>query len=332
LIEFELGGSTGFKFSTLFLGGPRVVRIPARTVSFISNKGGVGKTHLAINVAISMAREGRRVLLVDTDLGSANADLRLGIRPNVTLHDFYERRLDIFECLVPTGFGVHFLAGKSGEFKLANLAHQQKIRLLRAFDRLVKDGGYTDVLFDLGAGIGSRVLDFALVCDECIIVATPQDIIAAYAALKACWARFTRLNEMHYFNRKTVIVTDDGDHGARKGRCLRMNFVVNQADNLQEAKKVYLRIMDVARAFFYTPEGESLLPLRYLGGVPYVHGLLREAERSKVPALVLYPYHPFSKSIGEISNVLIGKQDIAPNRLAMPFTDRVRGVVQSWVS
>ncbi len=308
----------------------------ARTLAFISNKGGVGKTHLAVNLAIQCAREGRRVLLVDTDLGSANTDLRLGIRPVLTLHDFFEKRADIFDCLTPTSYGIHFLAGKSGEFKLANLGHQQKIRLLRGFDRLVQNGGYTDVFFDLGAGIGSRVLDFALVCDEMAIIATPQDIIAAYATLKACWSRYTRLSDMHYFRKRTgapqqagvVIPTaDDGNQ-----RVLRVNFLVNQAENLIEAKQVYLRILDVARTFFYTPEGRAVLPIRYLGGVPYVHGLLRQAERNKVPALVMYPYHPFSHAIREITDILLDKRVIAPNNLAIPFTEHVRGMVSAWVS
>jgi len=310
----------------------RVANTPARTVAFISNKGGVGKTHLAISLAIQCARAGRRVLLVDTDLGSANADVRLGVRPTVTLHDFYDRRLDIFECLIPTGFGMHFLAGKSGEFALANLAHQQKIRLLRAFDRLVREGGYTDVFFDLGAGIGSRVLDFALVCDECIIVATPQDIIAAYAALKACWARFNKLADMHYFKGRTVGAIRGGSEHEGKSHRLRINFIVNQADTLKDAKRVYLKILDVARTFFYTPHGESLLPMRYLGGVPYVHGLLRQAEKERVPAIVLFPYHPFSRAIREISEILLERHDVAPNILTVPFTDRVKGVVQAWVS
>jgi len=307
---------------------------PARTLAFISNKGGVGKTHLAVNLAISMAREGRRVLLVDTDLGSANADLRLGIRPNVTLLDYYEKRCGIFECVIPTQYGIHFIAGKSGEFALANLAHQQKIRLLRGFDKLVHDGGYTDVIFDLGAGIGSRVLDFALVCDEMVIVATPQDIIAAYAALKACWVRYMKLSEMHYFAAKTGMPAPIGIPGvpaAHRGT-LRINFIVNQADDLKDAKRIYLKILDIARTFFYTPHGEALLPLRYLGGMPYVHGLLRQAEKSRVPAIVLYPYHPFSKAIREISSVLLDRNSIAPNHLAVPFSDRVKGVVQTWVS
>ncbi|MCK4720274.1 AAA family ATPase, partial [bacterium] len=203
-----------------------MTNVPARTVAFISNKGGVGKTHIAINLALEFAREGRRVLLIDTDLGNANTDIRLGIRPSSTLNDFYEKRVDIFDCLIPTKYGFHFLAGKSGEFKLANLGHQQKIRLLKGFDRLVMDGGYTDILFDLGAGIGSRVLDFALVSDEMVIVATPQDIVAAYAALKACWIRYTRLSGMHYFKNKQIFLSGDG-LGMPGRQRLRINFVVN---------------------------------------------------------------------------------------------------------
>lgn len=306
---------------------------PARTISFISNKGGVGKTHVAVNLAIQFAREGRRVLLIDADLGSANADIRIGIRPRVSLLDFYERRVDIFECLTQSNYGFHFLAGSSGDFALANLAHQQKLRLLRAFDKLVKNGGYDEVFFDLGAGIGSRVLDFALVTDECIVIATPTDIVAAYAALKACWARYLKLSQMEYFRKRPALMAykDSGSGEMSNGR-LRMNFVVNQANSLEEAKRVYFRIEDVARAFFYTPEGQVILPMRYLGGIPYVHGLLRQAERDKVPALILYPYHPFSKAIGQVANVLLSKLSLAPDRLEIAFSDRVRGIVQAWVS
>ena len=305
---------------------------PAHTTAFISNKGGVGKTHIAVNLAIQLVKEGRRVLLVDTDLSSANADLRLGVRPAKTLMDFFEKRSDIFECLVPSGYGVHFLAGRSGDFGMANLKHQQKIRLLRAFDRLVQRGGYTDIFFDLGAGIGNRVLDFALVADECVIVATPTDIISAYAALKACWVRHTGLSDMLYFKDRTKAFTSDPSKTGINGTGgLRMNFIVNQADNLAEAKKVYLKILDVARTFFYTENGRTNMPIRYLGGIPYVQGLLRQAERAKIPATAMFPYHPFSQAIREITNVMIEKREVAPNRLNIPFTQRVRGVVRTWV-
>jgi MinD-like ATPase involved in chromosome partitioning or flagellar assembly len=299
----------------------------------MSNKGGVGKTHLAVNIAIHCAREGNRVLLVDADLGSANADIRLGARPRATLLDFYERRAEIFDCLSPTSYGIHFLAGCNGDFALANLGHQEKIRLLRGFDRLVKRGGYTHIFFDLGAGIGTRVLDFALVTDECVIVATPADIVSAYAALKACWVRYGNLCQMHYFKdhtRAKEIFTDATTIHQPSG--LRIGFLLNQVNSLEEGKRVYFRILDVARTFFQAPEEMPPLRIRYIGGIPYVHGLLRESERNKLPAIVMYPYHPFSHAIREVSEVLLEKHTLAPNHLAIPFTDRVRDVIRTLVS
>jgi MinD-like ATPase involved in chromosome partitioning or flagellar assembly len=313
---------------------PKMKQSPARTVAFISNKGGVGKTHISVNLAIQCAREGRRVLLADTDLGSANADTRLGVRPSKTLLDFYERRADIFQCLTPTNYGVHFLAGRSGEFALANLAHSQKVRLMKAFDRLVEQGGYDEVFFDLGAGIGSRVLDFALVADECVIVATPTDIVAAYSALKATWIRFNELREMRFFKERLkanepFFLATTGD-GRAPGP--RVNFIVNQVDNLREGKQVFLRILDVSRSWFYQEDGRWGFSVRYLGGIPYVYGLLREAERARVPAIIRFPHDAFSHAIREISGVLLARQALAPDRLRISFGDRVRGVLNRWAT
>ena len=305
---------------------------PARTVALMSNKGGVGKTHLAVNIAIQCAREGNRVLLVDADLGSANADIKLGARPRATLLDYYKRRADIFDCLSPTDYGIHFLAGCNGDYSLANLGHQQKIRLLKGFDKLVERGGYTHIFFDLGAGIGTRVLDFALVADECVIVATPQDIVSAYAGLKACWIRYGGLTGMHYFRDRTGgrEIRMAGGNGERQS--LRVGFILNQVSSLEEGKRIYFRILDVARSFFQASEETPPLRIRYLGGVPYVHGLLRESEKLKMPAMVLYPYHPFTHAIREIAWVLLDMQPLAPNRLQVPFGDRVKGVIRTLVS
>jgi MinD-like ATPase involved in chromosome partitioning or flagellar assembly len=306
----------------------------ARTVAFISNKGGVGKTHISVNLAIQMAREGRRVLLVDTDLGSAGVDLRLGVRPTAGLADFYNGKADIFLCLTNTDFGFQLLAGSRGDFGLANLPHEQKIRLLKAFNQLVQDGNYTDVLFDLGAGISHLVTDFALVADECVIVTTPTDIVPAYAALKACWTRCQGLREMEYFKDLASLVpkhpvffsnVEVADQGGP-----RMNFIVNQVKDLEEGKRVFLRILQVARSFFYSSDGNWHLPIRYLGGIPDAYDLVKQSERTLSPILILNPYCPFSQAIREISSMLIGKKVLAPDHLKIPFADRVRGVLRSW--
>lgn len=310
-----------------------IAMAPARTIAFISNKGGVGKTHLAINLAISFANNSRRVLLVDTDLGSANADLRIGVSPTTTLMDFYEGRADMSCCLTNTNYGFRLLAGRTGEFALANLGDDQIIRLLTAFDGLVRNGGYTDIFFDLGAGISSRVLDFALAADECIIVTTPTNIVHAYSALKACWTRYCSLSETEYFKRKALTehkpafmtnVAFEPQQGPR------INFIVNQVDNLEEGKKIYLAITKIARKFFYSDNGYWKLNMRYLGGIPECHELIKNAEKQRTPAMAMNPYHPFSHAIKEVGDMLLAKQAIAPSRLKIGFGDRIRCIIENW--
>jgi MinD-like ATPase involved in chromosome partitioning or flagellar assembly len=306
----------------------------ARTLAFISNKGGVGKTHIACNLAIQCARSGRRVLLVDSDLGNASVDLKLGARPTTSLLDFYNDRADIFCCITETQYGFQLLAGGRGDFAFANLPHDRKIRLIRAFDRLVREGGYTDIFFDLGAGISHLVLDFALVTDEIIIVATPNDIVPAYAALKACWTRSCSLGELEYFkdrlNRGSSLPGFLGNMSEKSPDGPRINFIVNQVQNLEEGKKVYLRILQVARSFFYTEDGASKMPARYLGGIPDAYELVKKSERLSTPILLINPYSEFSEGIREIAGVLLGTSAFAPDKLKIPFTDRVRSVISTW--
>jgi flagellar biosynthesis protein FlhG len=309
------------------------LREPARTYAFISSKGGVGKTHLAVNLAARLSQEGRRVLLVDTDLGSANTDIRVGVSPTTTLLDFYEGKADISCCLTNTRHGFQILAGRPGDFAMANLPDEQIVRLLKAFDELVRKGGYNDIFFDLGAGISSRVLDFALVSDEIIIVATPTEIVHAYAALKACWTRLLGLQDHEYFREHAALSKTpyymrnnyQGDKGAP-----RINFIVNQVDNIEQGQKVYLAITRVAKTFFYTEDGYWKLLMRYLGAVPDVHDFLKRAEMQRLPAIVLNPHHEFSHAIVEVANILLAKRAIPPSKLRITFGDRVKSVIRTW--
>ncbi|MFH1676731.1 MAG: AAA family ATPase, partial [bacterium] len=296
---------------------------------------GVGKTHLAVNLAVVLSRQGRRVLLIDTDLGSANADLRIGASPTTTLMDFFEGRATIECCMTNTNYGFRIIAGKPGELALANLSDEQIIRLLTAFEHLVRNGGYTDVLFDLGAGISNRVLDFAIVSDEIIIVATPNEVIHAYAALKACWNRFLAVQDREFFKDRVALKKTpfylrgeyEGGNGAP-----RINFLVNQVDNLEQGKKVFLAVSNVVKEFFYTPDSYWKLPMRYLGSVPDVHAFLKQSERQRIPAAALNPYHEFSHAVREVTDILCAKRAIAPGKLQRSFGDKVKCVLRCWAT
>ena len=148
------------------------------TISVISNKGGVGKTHLSINMAYCLAKKGARVLLIDADLGNADVSNKLGLFPKSHLMDFLQHRKKMDELLFPTKYGFDLIASSYGEFHLANLYYAQKVKFIKHFRKISQR--YEFAIFDLGAGISRMVMDFALAANHAIIMTTPQKIGRAH--------------------------------------------------------------------------------------------------------------------------------------------------------
>ena len=163
------------------------------TVSIGGGKGGVGKSVIASNLGIAMARLGFRVVLVDADLGSANLHTLFGVeRPGHTLQAFVDRRIgSLEEAVVPTGEPRLFLLpGTSGVANAANVAHGTKLKLIRHLQSLDADV----VLVDCGAGASFNVLDLFDLADLRLVVTTPQltALQNAYGFLKSAVYRSLR--------------------------------------------------------------------------------------------------------------------------------------------
>jgi len=171
---------------------PNEVAPRGNILSVISNKGGVGKTTVSIELAHQFARMGLKTLLFDLDLGNADVSNKLKIFPEHTLYDFFNKQKELTELVVETEYGFHFIPGECGEFKLANMTWSQKQRFFRYIQKIAFD--YDVILFDLGAGITRHVIDFALMADDSCVVTTPNDIISGYAAAKAAFMRFVEIN------------------------------------------------------------------------------------------------------------------------------------------
>ncbi|MBN1420111.1 MAG: AAA family ATPase, partial [Planctomycetes bacterium] len=157
----------------------------ARTIAVTSGKGGVGKTNLAVNLAIAAARRRRRTILVDADYGLANADLILDVDPRWNLSHVLAGEVDPREALVEGPEGVRLLAGASGIRRLADLDGEGREAAARAFASLAGDADL--LIIDTGAGIARNVIATAAAADEILVATCPEPpaIADAYAVVKS---------------------------------------------------------------------------------------------------------------------------------------------------
>ena len=169
---------------------PAPTPTPQRIVAIGGGKGGIGKSLVAVTLAIELVRRGLRVVLVDCDLGGPNLHSFLGMEyPRETLSDFVMRRADsLAQMVVPTPVpGLGLISGARNAIQVANPLHQQKLRLLRALQRLDADAA----VLDLGAGTHYNVVDFFLLAHHGILVIVPEptSVENAYRFLKAAFLR-----------------------------------------------------------------------------------------------------------------------------------------------
>ena len=152
--------------------GNHAKRIPPQIWAVASGKGGVGKSFVAANLAMALASHEKKAVLVDLDLGSANAHTCLGINhPSTTLSNLLHQKVNI-NTLVERGNNpfVGLISGASDDLNMANLKHYQKLKIIRNLMHL--DADY--VVLDLGAGTGFNTLDFFLAADRGLLVVMPE--------------------------------------------------------------------------------------------------------------------------------------------------------------
>jgi len=219
-----------------------------KSAAFISNKGGVGKTHVATNMAFYMSRLGKKALNIDLDLGNADITNKLAFYCKHTIKDLFNGDQDVDQLIYSTPYGFDLIAGESGNFKLANLTSAHKNRFIKALRKV--SGEYDFVLYDLSAGINSTTIDFALAQDYQIIITTPQDIISGYSCIKAAYYRFQEVekamarHDPTYKPRRTfrpfIVLNQVGDFST--GRALFDKIVAVSKENIRGVKDFHLDI------------------------------------------------------------------------------------------
>ncbi|PSU51676.1 cobyrinic acid a,c-diamide synthase [Photobacterium frigidiphilum] len=155
-----------------------------KVITVTGGKGGVGKTNVTLSMAISMARQGKKVMVLDADLGLANVDVMLGLRSGRNLSHVLAGQCDLQDVILEGPYGVKIIPGSSGTQKMAELSPAQHAGLIRAFGNLQDD---IDVLLvDTAAGISDMVLSFARAAQDVLVVVCdePTSITDAYALIK----------------------------------------------------------------------------------------------------------------------------------------------------
>lgn len=227
---------------------------PTRVIAVTSGKGGVGKTTVSINLAVSLARMGREVVLLDADLGLANVDVLLGLAPRQTLTDVIAARCPLEEVLVTGPAGVRIVPAASGIQHMAELSEFERAGLISAFSQLERSADF--MVVDTAAGIAANTLDFCDASHEVLVVVTddPASLTDAYATIKV-------LNQ-------------------RSGRN-RFRVLVNQAQDEQSALRVYRRLLEVTDRYLD-------VALDFAGVIP-LDGNVRNAARRRLALVEAYP-------------------------------------------
>lgn len=194
-----------------------------RIIAITSGKGGVGKSNLSVNMAIAYAQQGKKVTLIDGDLGMANVNVLMNIVPQYNLMHVINKQKTMQEIINETEFGIKFIAGANGFSKIANLTVDELDYFAKQFSML---GNSDIIIIDTGAGIANNVLQFVAAADEVYVVTTPEPtaITDAYGIIK-------------------IITTELVD------REMNIKLLVNRVHSADEGKRISERIINIAGQF-----------------------------------------------------------------------------------
>jgi len=241
-----------------------------RVIAITSGKGGVGKTNIAVNLAIALQRRGHRVLVIDADLGMANVDILLGASSRKHLLDLLQPEVKLDDVIVETPHGVQYISGGSGIEKALEYDHAEKVLLQQ---KLADCAARADlIIVDTGAGLGRNVMDFILAADEVLLVTTPEptSLTDAYAVMKAY-----------------------SIYAAQKN----LRLIINRVYEQKESREVALKLQRAAEKFLH-------MPVDCLGYV-FEDTSVTKAVRKQLPLLKAEPNAAAARCIDALAESLL---------------------------
>ena len=262
----------------------QVYKPNARVITVTSGKGGVGKSNVAVNLAVQMQKSGKKVIVFDADFGLANVEVMFGAVPQYNLGDVIYHGKRMCDIITEGPLGIGFVSGGTGVSGLNDLTKEQVISLTKSLRELDMEADI--ILVDTGAGISSHVLEFVIASPEVLLVTTPDPsaLTDAYSLLKAVY------RNPRFLRRETKI-----------------SVLVNRATSAEEGRQVYDKLNSVVGQFL---QGE----LCYIGLIPQDRALERAVRQQKTVSLDA----PSSKSAKAFEKMAASLMDLEQNQTKMP--------------
>lgn len=255
--------------SRVKLGNQNTEQKPVRVITVASGKGGVGKTNLSVNLAISLSKLGGRVLLMDADMSLANVDIMLGLQTKYNLSHVLDGQKTLREVIVDGPGGIKIIPAASGVKRMAQLSALENAGIINAFAELSDE---LDVLIvDTAAGIADSVVSYCRAAQEVIVVVCdePASITDAYALIKVL---------------------------SRDYQITRFRLVANMSRSPAHSQRLYEKFSRVCEQFLQ-------VHIDYFGTVPFDQAL-RDAVQKQVPVTLNQPMSPSAKAFRDMAKKL----------------------------
>ncbi len=240
---------------------------PVQVIAVTGGKGGVGKTNVSVNLSVALANMGRRVVLMDADLGLANVDVLLGIKPSRTIEDLLAGECSIRDILVDAPGGIKIVPAGSGTQSLVSLNAHEHAELVHAFTEI--EDQLDTLIVDTAAGISDSVVSFVRAAQEVLVVVCdePTSITDAYGLIKL-------LNRDHGMNRFRVLA--------------------NMVRSEQEGRNMFAKLTTVTDRFLD-------VALQYVGSIPYDESVRQSVKRQE-PVFNAFPRSKAALAYGQLAH------------------------------
>ncbi|WP_058485173.1 MinD/ParA family protein [Defluviitalea phaphyphila] len=244
----------------------------SRVITITSGKGGVGKTNVAVNLAVQFQKVGKKVIIIDADFGLANIEVLLGIVPKFNLSDVINGRKNITDIIIKGPQNIKFISGGSGVQDLIRLNKNQLNYFIKNMSLL--DEIADIILIDTGAGLTEAVLSFSKAAEEIVLVTTPEptSITDAYALIK------------------TLYIQD-------KNAVPNIKLLVNKVDNEKEGLEISNKLKQVSKKFLN-------IEIEEVGYIPYDRNLIKSVKLQD-PVSISFPKSESSKAFKKIANKIL---------------------------